>query len=125
MTGAGLGIGGVDFDGTACMHDVAEHLMDRFGDEYQEILSMPSPPLETMAGAAEASELARIGNDGFAELIHVQPAPEPTHGHLETAGSLIGQEGDGLAIEDRGLQGDSPDRWGRVCDRASLRHRGR
>ena len=22
----------VDFDGTACLHDVAEHLMDRFGD---------------------------------------------------------------------------------------------
>ena len=22
----------VDFDGTACMHDVAEHLMERFGE---------------------------------------------------------------------------------------------
>ncbi|HMD36577.1 MAG TPA: amidohydrolase family protein [Vicinamibacterales bacterium] len=53
------------------LHDLESRLrlMDRFGDEYQEILSMPSPPLETMAGAAEASELARIGNDGFAELI--------------------------------------------------------
>ena len=52
------------------LHDLESRLrlMDRFGDEYQEILSMPSPPLETMAGAAEASELARIGNDGFAEL---------------------------------------------------------
>ena len=23
----------VDFDGTACAHDVAEHLLDAFGDE--------------------------------------------------------------------------------------------
>ena len=53
------------------LHDLDSRLrlMDRFGSEYQQILSMPSPPLETMAGADQASELAQMGNDGFAELI--------------------------------------------------------
>jgi aminocarboxymuconate-semialdehyde decarboxylase len=43
--------------------------MDAFGD-YQQILSMPSPPLEALAPAREQIDLARIGNDGFAELVH-------------------------------------------------------
>jgi aminocarboxymuconate-semialdehyde decarboxylase len=49
--------------------DARLRLMDAFGDDYQQILSMPSPPLEALAGPQEAVELARIGNDGFAELV--------------------------------------------------------
>jgi len=49
--------------------DARFRVMDRFGDGYQQILSMPSPPLETMGDGRQASELARIGNDGFAELV--------------------------------------------------------
>jgi len=53
------------------LHDVDARLrlMDAFGDDYQQLLSMPSPPLEAIAGPRDASELARIGNDGFAELV--------------------------------------------------------
>src|SRR4051812_30721660 len=53
------------------LHDVDARLrvMDAFGGDYQQILSMPSPPLEAIAGPRDASELARIGNDGFAELV--------------------------------------------------------
>src|SRR4051812_15374080 len=49
--------------------DARFRVMDRFGPEYQQILSMPSPPLESMADGGQATELARIGNDGFAELV--------------------------------------------------------
>ena len=53
------------------LHDLDSRLrlMDQFGDDYRQILSMPSPPLEAMADPARASELARIGNDGFADLV--------------------------------------------------------
>ena len=44
-------------------------VMDEFGGDYQQILSMPSPPVEALAGARDQVDLARIGNDGFAELI--------------------------------------------------------
>jgi uncharacterized protein len=49
--------------------DARFRTMDRFGGEYQQVLSMPSPPIETIAGAAQAAELARIGNDGLAALV--------------------------------------------------------
>src|SRR5690606_20036949 len=41
--------------------------MDRFGD-YRQIISLPNPPLEEIADAAEGARLARLGNDGLAEL---------------------------------------------------------
>jgi uncharacterized protein len=41
-------------------------VMDRF-DGYQQVLSIATPPIEVFAGAA-APELARIANDGMAEL---------------------------------------------------------
>ncbi len=53
--------------------DARLRVMDAFGDDYQQILSMPSPPLEAIAGPRDASELARIGNDGLAELVHRHP----------------------------------------------------
>jgi predicted TIM-barrel fold metal-dependent hydrolase len=48
--------------------DARFRVMDEF-DDYQQILSMPSPPLEAFAAPADARELARLGNDGFAELV--------------------------------------------------------
>jgi aminocarboxymuconate-semialdehyde decarboxylase len=56
------------------LHDLEARFrtMDRFGD-YQQILSMPSPPLEALAGPHDAIELARIGNDGLAGLVHRYP----------------------------------------------------
>jgi len=35
--------------------DARLRVMDAFGDDYQQILSMPSPPLEAMAGPRDAS----------------------------------------------------------------------
>ncbi|MGH6785090.1 MAG: amidohydrolase family protein, partial [Sphingomicrobium sp.] len=42
-------------------------VMDRF-DDYQQILSIATPPIERFADRTAAIELARIANDGMAEL---------------------------------------------------------
>jgi uncharacterized protein len=41
--------------------------MDRFGD-YQQIISLPNPPIEDIAQGETALTLARIGNDAMAEM---------------------------------------------------------
>jgi predicted TIM-barrel fold metal-dependent hydrolase len=51
-------------------------VMDRF-EGYQQILSLPTPPLEVMAGPAQALELARSANDGMAELVARHPQRFP------------------------------------------------
>jgi len=51
-------------------------VMDQFGD-YQQILSLPSPPIEALASPRDAVELARIANDGLAELVQRYPARFP------------------------------------------------
>src|SRR5262245_32322893 len=51
--------------------DVRFRVMDRFGD-YQQVLSIATPPIEVFAGSA-APDLARIANDGMAELVTQYP----------------------------------------------------
>jgi uncharacterized protein len=52
-------------------------VMDGFGDGYQQILSLPSPPIEAMAGPRAAADLARIANDGLADLVRRYPGRFP------------------------------------------------
>jgi len=61
------------------LHDLEARLavMEEFGGDYQQILSMPSPPIEAMVAPHQATELARIGNDGFADLIARHPERFP------------------------------------------------
>jgi predicted TIM-barrel fold metal-dependent hydrolase len=47
-------------------------VMDRF-EGYEQVLSLPTPPLEAMANASEALDLARAANDGMAELVSRYP----------------------------------------------------
>lgn len=47
-------------------------MMDQF-DDYVQILSLASPPVEVLADAREAAELARIANDELAELVAKYP----------------------------------------------------
>jgi len=47
-------------------------VMDRF-DGYEQVLSLPTPPLEAMANASDALDLARAANDGMAELVSRHP----------------------------------------------------
>jgi uncharacterized protein len=52
--------------------DVRFRVMDAF-DEYQQILSLPTPPIEAFAGPTDAIDLARAANDGMAELVQQYP----------------------------------------------------
>jgi aminocarboxymuconate-semialdehyde decarboxylase len=52
--------------------DVRFRIMDQFGS-YSQILSLASPPLEVLAGPQHAAELARVANDGMAELVAKYP----------------------------------------------------
>ncbi len=46
--------------------------MDQF-DEYTQVLSLGSPPVEGLFNAEKAPEMARIGNEGLAELCQKYP----------------------------------------------------
>jgi aminocarboxymuconate-semialdehyde decarboxylase len=52
-------------------------VMDRFGAEYRQILSLAAPPLEVLAAPAVSAELARLANDGMAELCGRYPERFP------------------------------------------------
>ncbi len=51
--------------------------MDTFGD-YREIISLPNPPIEQIAKPDVGIRLARIANDGMAELCRQYPERFPT-----------------------------------------------
>jgi predicted TIM-barrel fold metal-dependent hydrolase len=52
--------------------DVRFQVMDRFG-EYEQVLSLPTPPIEVFASPADAVDLAEAANDGMAELVRKHP----------------------------------------------------
>lgn len=53
--------------------DVRFRLMDGAGVDYRQVISLPNPPLEDVCGADDAARLARVGNDGMAELCAKHP----------------------------------------------------
>src|SRR5882672_5821276 len=52
--------------------DVRFRVMDQF-DDYHQILSLPTPPIEAFAGREHALDLAKAANDGMAELVQRYP----------------------------------------------------
>lgn len=58
-------------------------VMDMFGPDYVQVLSLASPPLEKLAGPDKALELSRIGSDAMAELCARYPERFP--GFIGTA----------------------------------------
>ena len=52
-------------------------VMDKFGEDYQQVLSLASPPLEKLAGPEKALELSKIGSDSMAELCQKYPERFP------------------------------------------------
>ena len=56
--------------------EVRFRVMDTF-DEYQQVLSLPTPPIETFARDALVADLARAANDGMAELVARHPRRFP------------------------------------------------
>jgi uncharacterized protein len=57
--------------------DARFRVMDEFG-EYCQVLSLPLPPLELLAGPDKSPELARMVNDDFAELCQRYPERFPS-----------------------------------------------
>ena len=51
-------------------------VMDRF-DDYQQVLSIATPPIEAYATAGDAIDLARLANDGMADLVARHPERFP------------------------------------------------
>jgi len=49
--------------------DARLRILDEFGD-YMQVISLPLPPLEIMAGPEKSPQLAREANDGLAQLVH-------------------------------------------------------
>ena len=52
--------------------DVRFRVMDTF-DGYQQVLSLPTPPIENVVSGALAADLASAANDGMAELVSRYP----------------------------------------------------
>ncbi len=52
--------------------DLRFRVMDSFED-YVQVPSLPAPPMEALGGPQEAAELARLANDGMAELVVKHP----------------------------------------------------
>lgn len=47
-------------------------IMDRFGD-YVQVICLPNPPIESFASPPLSTELAKLANDGMAELVRKYP----------------------------------------------------
>ena len=56
--------------------DVRFRVMDRF-DDYEQVLSLPTPPIEVFASPSDAIDLAQAANDGLADLVRRYPARFP------------------------------------------------
>jgi aminocarboxymuconate-semialdehyde decarboxylase len=85
--------------------DARFRVMDEFGD-YRQILSLASPPIEAYAGPADSPLLARLANDGMAELVGRYPErfpgfaaalpmnhPDAAHAELDRALRDLGAKG--------------------------------
>ena len=47
--------------------------MDEFGSDYRQIINTAAPPLEDLGPVERTLELARIANDGMAEIVENHP----------------------------------------------------
>src|SRR5262244_822584 len=56
--------------------DARLKLLDEFGD-YAQVLSLANPPIELLGSPDATPELARMANDGLAELVHRHPVRFP------------------------------------------------
>jgi predicted TIM-barrel fold metal-dependent hydrolase len=85
--------------------DIRFRAMDEFGD-FRQVLTMPQPPVEALAGRDKTPLMARVANDGMAELVSKYPKrfvgfgaclpmndPDETLKELERAVSTLGAKG--------------------------------
>jgi predicted TIM-barrel fold metal-dependent hydrolase len=53
--------------------DARFRIMDAFGADYRQVMTIGSPPIEVFGPAKITTEMARIANDGMAELVNRHP----------------------------------------------------
>jgi aminocarboxymuconate-semialdehyde decarboxylase len=53
--------------------DLRFRQLEEFGDDYRQVISLPAPPVEDLGSPAVSRELARLGNEGLAELVRRHP----------------------------------------------------
>jgi aminocarboxymuconate-semialdehyde decarboxylase len=53
--------------------DTRMKIIEQFGPDYRQIISLGMPPLDLMGDPATSTELAKLGNDGMAELCQKYP----------------------------------------------------
>ena len=53
--------------------DVRLRMLEQFGEDYRQILTIGSPPIEAFGSSAISVDMARIANDGMAELVRQYP----------------------------------------------------
>lgn len=53
--------------------DIRFRQMDEFGPDYRQIINTTAPPLEDLGAPSRTAEMARIANDGLAELVAAHP----------------------------------------------------
>ncbi|HVN25662.1 MAG TPA: amidohydrolase family protein [Syntrophorhabdales bacterium] len=58
-----------------CIVDLEERfrIMDKFGDDYVQVLCLGAPPIEVYGAPPLATEMAKIANDGMAEIVRKYP----------------------------------------------------
>jgi aminocarboxymuconate-semialdehyde decarboxylase len=80
-----------------CIVDLDERfrIMDMF-DDYAQVLCLPSPPIEVFGPPPLSTEMARLANDGFAELVRKYPQRFPAF-----VASLPMNDPQGLLVEAR------------------------
>lgn len=108
------------------LHDVGARLemMKEFGDDYQQILTLSSPPVELLAGPDESWALARLANETMRELCDAHPdrfpafvaslplnSPEACLEEIRHAVDVLGARGvqiftnvNGVALDRAGLE---------------------
>jgi len=62
-----------------CIVDLSARfrIMDKFGEDYAQVISLPSPPIEVFGPPPVSTDLAKLANDGMAELVHKYPKRFP------------------------------------------------
>src|SRR5579884_1168005 len=84
---------------------VMDEIRAESGD-YSQVLTLPAPPIEALGDPRKAPEVARIGNDGLAELVAKHPDRFPAFAasvpmnNPDAAGKEIGR-----AVSELGAKG--------------------
>ena len=94
--------------------------MDEF-DEYRQVITLAAPPLEDLGAPARSVELARVGNEGLADLVERYPDrfagftaclpmndPDAAVAEIEYAATALGASGFQIYTHVNGLPLDDP-----------------